>query len=88
MRVVSEKRIAALNMLGGKCEMCGNDDLRVLQIDHKFDDGGNMRGGRNGPKRSSSFMVKGILSGRFDLSRLRALCSNCHVLRTLYGIEE
>ncbi len=54
------------------CGRCGEDDIRVLTINHI---GG---GGREENKQSSELRKK-ILSGKRDVSNLEVLCFNCNI---------
>ena len=51
--------------LGSKCEQCGFDDLRALEIHHK-----------NG--RPKNEQKRKIINKNYPLKRLQLLCSNCH----------
>lgn len=50
--------------LGGKCIRCGNDDIRVLEVNHK--EVKTKRGRRDWYTRG------------FDLRKVELLCANCH----------
>lgn len=59
-------------LLGGRCSRCGNDDHRVLQIDHINGDGGEERRiTRNIRERLLSVLEK---KGK----GYQLLCANCH----------
>ncbi len=64
--VISEsKRVfERINSLGGKCEVCGNDDIRVLEMHHlsKKEKGNDFR------------------TERFSKHKWKLLCANCHRL--------
>lgn len=64
-----------INALGGKCCRCGNNDLRVLEVNH-------VRGGssaefkRHHPQSS----YRTVLSGERITGDLNILCANCNIL--------
>ena len=62
------KKIKAINLLGGKCSKCGNDNIFVLSF-HHFD--------------SKTFAVSQNLNGRWssiekEIKKCILLCENCH----------
>lgn len=70
-----KRKLALIKDLGGKCESCGIDDYRVLDIDH-ID-----------PTKKLRFKQGRVWSYRFkdwaaNAGNLRLLCANCHRLRT------
>jgi len=67
-------RVRALMLLGGKCETCGINDMRVLQVDHVDNNGAAERReiGRG------YAMMKRVLA---NPSAYRCLCANCHAIR-------
>ena len=69
------RRKEVLNFLGGKCEKCGIDDWRVLQIDH-------INGG-GGKERKSGYNFAKIRKDVFEYGRnkYQVLCANCHILK-------
>lgn len=74
------RRKELLGLLGGKCEKCGIDDWRVLQIDHING------GGRK--ERASGYDFNAIRRDVLEHGRekYQVLCANCHALKT-YGDE-
>lgn len=86
LRSYHRLRTEVLNMLGGRCAVCGHSDLRVLEINHVNNDGymlvrvnkhdGRMRGGFTHKN------LRLIRDGEDPLDRYEALCANCHALRT------
>lgn len=68
-----KKREEAITALGGKCSGCGNDDPRVLQIDHI--DGGGGADRKNGRMAILNKAIAGDPS-------LQLLCANCHCIKT------
>ncbi len=73
-------RQKALISLGGKCFLCGNDDLRVLQIDHINGDGNKER------RFSRESMFRKIINMAPSEVKLKyqLLCANCHAIKTYY----
>lgn len=69
-------RIRILMLLGGQCNSCCNNDMRVLHVDH-IDGGGNverkMRGG--GDSRSLWRLVKK------NPYKYQILCANCNFIK-------
>jgi hypothetical protein len=79
-KVRQNLRWEVLESLGGACLHCGLTDLRVLQIDHVFDDGYKHRKRGSG---SYHTYLRGIADEVYAGSdRYQALCANCHVLKT------
>lgn len=69
-------RLALIRLLGGKCSHCGNNDPRVLQVNHV-----NGRGREELRKyRSPYTFYRAVLSGRRASGGLDLLCGNCNVL--------
>ena len=60
-------------MLGGKCVVCGIEDARLLQINHK--NGGGSKEGRFGEK-----MYAAILQGKRSTDDLELRCANHNLL--------
>ena len=69
-------RIELMHYLGGKCSMCGTDDIRVLQLNHL------MGGGKKDFERyrSEYHLYKAILSGEEPKSNFNVLCANCNLV--------
>ena len=75
-----DKRSRAMDVLGGKCSECGNDDKRVLQIDHVNGGGRQHRlFGSGGAEK----IVRQIINGTTDRD-YQLLCCNCHQLKTFW----
>ncbi len=69
-------RKGAQAALGGVCNMCGESDFRVLQIDHIM------------PKKKqipSARVFVDIIRG--DTSNVQLLCANCHARKTYDNAE-
>ena len=74
-----KRRIRVVEMLGGKCVDCGNNNFRVLQLDHKL----LLRRPRvNNGKTVGTGLVNQILCGKVDKDTIELRCANCHVIRT------
>lgn len=75
------KRLEAINLLGGCCVRCGEQDPRVLQINHVFTDArhhqGTDRGANSGPQ-----LARKIVSGAVNMAHFEVLCANCHMIVT------
>ena len=72
-----QEKINLLKELGGKCKICGNSDIRVLDINHK--------------DRSKKFRLKGkglhswgrrFKDWKENKGNLEILCANCHRIKT------
>ena len=68
------QRFEAIRMLGNRCENCGTEDVRVLQIHHRIG-GGSAERSRG---LDSVRLVRGILSGRISREKFGLLCANCN----------
>lgn len=84
-------RLVALVAYSGsppKCACCGNDDLRVLDIDHVRGDGAVHRRSMNvskatgKPYRSGGYTIHLWLKNNGYPSGFQVLCSNCHRKKT------
>ncbi len=69
-----QDKLDVVFMLGGRCEKCGETDIRVLQVNHKNGGGGKEIRGVG----SSNNMYRLIKKGR-DISDLNILCANCNL---------
>jgi hypothetical protein len=72
------RKSEAIEALGGACVQCGNDDRRVLQIDHVDGDGHLDK--CPGGKRYWYVVLKDIAAGL--VARYQLLCANCHAIKT------
>lgn len=63
-----------LRRLGGECAHCGNNDFRVLDVDHI--DPAKKRKPRNNNLRTR------LLLWRREVNNLQLLCANCHRIKT------
>jgi len=74
------KRITSIDTLGGECVVCGNRDLRVLQIDHVIPT--KLSHDRTAGARRREHERRAIARGEVDLGTLQVLCANCHCIKT------
>jgi hypothetical protein len=72
-------RSNALTILGGKCNRCGFDDRRALQIDHIIG------GGTKERKHNPSAIYRKIRDGQTKGYQL--LCANCNVIKRVENKE-
>lgn len=71
-----------ISMLGGACVKCGNDDLRVLQVNHING------GGKAELKKTGAInLYKMILRGERSTENLNVMCGNCNILYS-YELED
>lgn len=70
-------RMGVLKIMGGKCEQCGIDDPRILQINH-------LNGGGNAELRKAKLTNRQrdlrIMRSGLRPTGLNLLCANCNVL--------
>jgi hypothetical protein len=71
---------------GGKCSCCGNDNIRVLQLDHKYNNGAEHRKALNNGSNSMGGcrVYRWAKLNEFP-SFFQILCANCHHIKTVYG---
>jgi hypothetical protein len=69
---------AVYEAYGKACSCCGNPNLRVLQLDHKNNDGAEHR------RKISVTLWFWAYQNNFP-DTLQLLCANCHMLKTHYG---
>src|ERR1035437_9239929 len=67
--VIWAKKIKAINLLGGKCSKCGNNDIFCLEFHHCLGD--------------KEFGISQIKANRWSLiekeiQKCKLLCRNCH----------
>lgn len=70
-------REKVLQLLGNRCANCGNNDSRVLQLDHKF--GATEKQGEY--LRSGTALYEALACGRKKLLDFQLLCANCNVIK-------
>lgn len=76
-----ERKTAVIAMLGGACEHCGNNDPRVLEIDHVVPLRRPERTKNSGD--AGSELWRRVLTGRVARDNVQLLCANCHAIKTL-----
>ena len=69
-------KLKVIEMLGGKCCVCGISDPRVLQVNHLKGGGGKDRAKYG----YSSGYWSAIISGRRSTEDLDLRCANCNIL--------
>jgi predicted nucleic-acid-binding Zn-ribbon protein len=72
-----EYRLVVLGKLGGKCVKCGNDDYRVLQIDHV--DGKGCQERKKLGYNNNYYVVQSIIKG--ERKKYQLLCANCNWIK-------
>jgi len=68
------QKLRVFDYYGGKCAHCGISDYRVLDIDHKNDDGHKEGRGR-------SHLQSGLCSGKRKWEDYQLLCANCNRIK-------
>ena len=71
-----DKKIKLIKKLGGKCKICGNDDIRVLDINHINPEK------KKRPKNLSYTWQRRLKEWAENEKNLELLCSNCHRIHT------
>ena len=82
IRINIENRQKILDQYGAVCGWCGNDDFRVLELDHVNQDGFLHRAeiGENKVK-----LTKAVLA---NPERFQLLCANCHCIKSWEAKQE
>lgn len=75
-------RIRAYNLLGNKCECCGEGCADFLTVDHKNNNG---KEHRKLIGRSSEELNRAVVRHPNPTEEYRLLCSNCHLSYTKIG---
>lgn len=70
------RKLRIFALFGGHCAVCGTDDHRVLQVNHK--NGGGTKERRETRARGHTYQH--ILRGERAVDDLNLLCANCHVI--------
>lgn len=74
-------RLLAILKLGAKCSRCEINDIRILQFDHKNNDGAEDRRYNSTKYNTNGFNLhRDIIEERRD--DIQLLCANCHALKT------
>ena len=76
-KIADNSRFRLISLLGNKCKNCGITDMRVLLLDHKFNDG---RYDRN-QFGESGWFNKYLSDPLLADQRIQVLCQNCHFLK-------
>lgn len=80
-----KRRLEVIEKFGSKCMICGFDDWRGLQIDHKESDGHEER--KKG-LRGESFLVMLLETSMKELNkRYQLLCANCNQIKKYINNE-
>jgi len=79
LRGRNRAKVNALTVLGGKCVVCGEDDPRLLTVNHINGDGHKER---QNPKRCQDglAMYRAINQGKRDTDDLDVRCFNHNIL--------
>lgn len=73
-----ERRNEVLNVLGGKCNECGNLDRRVLQVDHILGGGVKDRKSFTDDKIYYKYVIESFLKKE---NKYQILCANCNWIK-------
>jgi hypothetical protein len=80
-------KILIYNHFGGKCEHCGETDIRVMTLDHVDNDGAIDKKSDSGKKQITTAwyvkLVRLINSNKSFPRKLQMLCYNCHFKKDL-----
>jgi len=71
-RYYQKSKLKVIEMLGGKCCNCGNEDIRVLQVNH-------INGGGSEDNKLGNFYRR-IVNGTRKTEDLELLCANCNII--------
>lgn len=72
--LVWAKKIRAINLLGGKCKLCGTEDIFVLDFHHIIPNGGKIECQINQLLRHQVSWLK----LKAEVEKCELLCRNCH----------
>lgn len=77
-RIWRQKRNLIIERLGNKCNKCGFNDIRCLQIDHI------LGGGKKEIGQKGWYYKRYLLSLKIDELNIKyqALCANCHAIKS------
>ena len=70
-----QKKLQAIEYLGGKCMDCGYTDTRALEFDH-------VKVPRNGAKTTAGYFSGSWERLKKHLEPCELVCANCHSIRT------
>lgn len=74
-------RQALIMLLGGRCQRCGINDMRVLQLDHVNGGGRAERRARGYSGRGHADHMRAIASVLNDEGVFQLLCANCNWIK-------
>lgn len=77
-------RKKVIDILGGRCECCGEDRIEFLALDHVNGDGNKLRREKFHP-RGSDALYTWIIKNEDHRHMFRILCHNCNMSRGFYG---
>src|ERR1700680_25084 len=77
-RFWKKARLNFYDAMGGKCECCGESDIRFLTLDHRNGDGGDHR---KGGLQSQQIYLLARREG-YPKSKYAILCYNCNCARS------
>lgn len=80
----SFSRLKCIELLGNKCKNCGNNDIRILCIDH-INGGGN----KERLKFGGSYFMKILkeIEENNDI-KYQLLCCNCNQIKKIENLEK
>lgn len=81
------RRVAALQLAGGKCKRCGFTDWRALQFDHINGGGTKARGTRPWDSRFSTYGLF-LQYAATHPTEFQILCANCNWIKRYEKGEE
>ena len=76
-------KIKAFGLFGSKCQCCGFDDERALQINHR----NGARGMRTTSLRCGVRLYSALVHGQEDLAKFQLLCANCNWIKRFEKLE-
>ena len=79
----TELRQEVVQMLGGKCQWCGNPDPRVLHVDHKYMSPRDEKANIGNQETVFRLIVDGLISK--DVYQI--LCANCNWIKKVENNE-
>jgi len=82
-KIKQQQKVKAkcFSLFGGKCQWCGFDDIRALQIDHINGVPKGLRSTKGNPHRGGIKLYRAIINGTYPQSDFQLLCSNCNWIK-------
>ena len=77
-------RMDILEILGFQCNVCGFDDVRALQVDHRNNDGFKERRTEKKTGNPYKLILEKVVAGSSDY---QVLCANCNWIKRLDHLE-